>query len=70
LVDLIRSRVPAAQIDFAPDPELQALVGQLGRPVDDRNARSEWGWHPVYDPEAMVDDFLQELRQHPYRYTA
>jgi threonine 3-dehydrogenase len=70
LVDLIRGRVPAAQIDFAPDPELQALVGQLGRPIEDRSARSEWGWQPAYGLEAMVDDFLQELRQHPERYAS
>jgi len=70
LADLVRDRVPGATIDFAPDPELQALVGQLGRPIDDGNARAEWGWQPAYGPGAMVDDFLWELRQHPQRYSA
>ena len=70
LAGFIRNRVPTAQIDFAPDPELQALLDQLVRPTDDRHARAEWGWRPVYGLEAMVDDFLLELRQHPRRYAA
>jgi len=70
LVELVRDRVPTARIDFAPDPELQGLLDQAVRPIDDHNARAEWGWQPAYGLEAMVDDFLLELRQHPQRYTA
>ena len=64
------SRGPTARIDFAPDAELQALLDQAVRPIDDRNARAEWGWQPAYGLEAMVDDFMLELRQHPQRYAA
>ena len=70
LAELVRDRVPGAQIDFAPDPELQALLDQMVRPIDDRNARAEWGWQPAYGLEAMIDDFLWELREHPQRYAA
>ena len=31
-------------------------------------ARGEWNWRPAYDQEAIVDDFLAELRDHPERY--
>jgi len=68
--ELVRDRVPTARIDFAPDAELQALLDEMVRPIDDRNARAEWGWQPAYGLEAMVDDFLLELRQHPQRYAA
>jgi len=70
LADLVRDHVPGAQIAFAPDLELQVLLDQMVRPIDDRNAHAEWGWEPAYGLEAMVDDFLQELRQHPQRYAA
>ena len=36
-------------------------------PLDDRNARQEWGWEPMYTLEHMVEDFLDELRTHPQR---
>ena len=38
------------------------------RPLDDRYARQEWGWKASFGLEEMVDDFLNELRQHPQRY--
>jgi threonine 3-dehydrogenase len=70
LAQLVQDRVPTARIAFAPDAELQALLDEMVRPIDDRNARAEWGWQPAYRLEAMVDDFLLELRQHPERYAA
>ena len=42
----------------------------MSRPLADDNARTEWGWRPVYGLEEMVDDFLQELRLHPERYNS
>ena len=38
------------------------------RPIDDTRARTKWGWSPSYDLDAMVDDFLEEMRIHPERY--
>jgi nucleoside-diphosphate-sugar epimerase len=70
LVALVRTRVPGAQIEFRPDPALQRLLDPMARPVADDNARTEWGWRPVYGLEEMVDDFLQELRLHPKRYNS
>jgi nucleoside-diphosphate-sugar epimerase len=51
-------------------PTLQRLMDPMARPVADDNARTEWGWRPVYGLEEMVDDFLQELRLHPKRYNS
>lgn len=68
LVTRLRDRVPGAQIEFRPDPALQQFLDPLCRPVNDDEARREWGWQPRYDLEALLDEFLRELRLHPERY--
>lgn len=68
LVDMVRARVPGARIDFQVDEEKQRIIDRLVLPLDDTLARKEWGWHPEYDQERIVEDFLEELRQHPQRY--
>ncbi len=65
---IVRQKMPGAQIQFKPDPEKQALLKILARPVDDSRARSEWGWNPIFTPEAIVEDFLAEMALHPERY--
>lgn len=68
LAEIVRVKVPEAQIDFEPNPALQQMLDALLRPLDDGRARAEWGWQPHYDAQAMVDDFLQEMKNHPERY--
>jgi threonine 3-dehydrogenase len=68
LADLVRAKVPGAQIAFTPDPDLQPILDRLFLPIDDRRAREEWHWAPQYDQERVVDDFLAELQRHPQRY--
>jgi threonine 3-dehydrogenase len=68
LADIVRAKVPGAQLTFEPNWEWQAVLGPLMLPLDDRNARQEWDWSAQYDQERIVDDFLEELRRHPQRY--
>jgi threonine 3-dehydrogenase len=68
LAEIVRSRIPEARISFEPNPILQPAIDQVARPLDDGPARTEWGWEPSYDQEAIVDDFLAEWRDHPERY--
>jgi len=68
LVDLVRARVPDAQIVFEPDMQLQELIDKATRPIRDACAREEWGWAPKYGAEDMVQDFLAELERNPQRY--
>jgi threonine 3-dehydrogenase len=68
LADVVKDRIPAAQIDFKPDPEIQKIVDKLALPVDDSISRKEWNWNSEYDQERIVDDFLEELRVNPERY--
>lgn len=68
LAGIVRSRIPGAQIEFQPDGELQRLLDNMLRPIDDSNARAEWGWQIAYDQERIVDDFIREIRENPGRY--
>ena len=67
LADVVRSKIPGSQIDFKPDVDLQRLIQESLRPLDDRKARQEWGWQPRYDLGSLVDDFLLALKDHPQR---
>ncbi len=68
LADLIRARIPGAQLTFNPDRELQPILDRLLLPPDDRNAQQEWGWEAAYTQGDVIDDFLRELNDHPQRY--
>ena len=68
LVDMVRARIPGAQIDFQPDLQMQPILDKLLLPIDDTAARKEWGWEAEYGQERMVDDFIEELRVHRNRY--
>ena len=68
LAEMVRDKVPGADIEFVVDEEKQALLDHALRPLDDRYAREEWGWKASFELEEMVDDFLHELRDHPQRY--
>ncbi len=68
LADMVRARVPGAQIDFQPNPALYPILAKLTVRFDDRRAREEWNWAPHYTQEQIVDDFLSEMRLHAHRY--
>ncbi len=68
LADMVKDRLPGAQIHFEPDLELQKILDKLLLPIDDTIARKEWNWRPEYNQERIVDDFLEEMRIHPQRY--
>ena len=68
LADVVRAKIPGAQIEFQPDPELQPILDGIRRRVDDTNARREWGWKPEYNLDQSVDEFLKEMTLNPLRY--
>lgn len=57
----VEERIPGARIEFAPDPATQAILDAAMKPLDDSEARSEWGWVPEFGLSSMIDDFLLEL---------
>ena len=68
LADVVRTKIPGAQITFEPDPVLQPILDDISKRVDDTKAQQEWGWKPEYDLEQSVDVFLKELASNPQRY--
>ena len=66
-VDMVRARIPDAQLTFDPDPEITEAYNSTPA-FNDHCAREEWGWRPEYETERALDDFISELRQHPERY--
>ena len=68
LADMVRAKIPGAQITFEPDPVLQPILEGISKRVDDTKAQQEWGWKPEYDLERSVVVFLEELASNPQRY--
>ena len=61
LVDAIKIRIPAAQLDFKVDEVLQKTIDVVvGQPFDDKYARQEWTWKPRVGIEEIVDDFIRK----------
>ena len=65
---LARKHIQGAEIVFSPDSVIVEFLRFYDCPIDDSNARKEWGWSPAYDTEALVADFLEELHQHREMY--
>ena len=61
LANAIQSRLPGFRVDYRIDPLRQAIADSWPNSLDDSAARSEWGWQPSFDMDAMVDDMLENL---------
>ena len=57
----IRKHIPEFEIDYQIDPVRQAIADSWPDSLDDSAARSEWGWQPTFDLEAMTRDMLERL---------
>ena len=55
LAEAVRRHLPDARITFEPDPS--SPMGRQIR-IDDRAARTEWGWTPHYDLDAMIEGII------------
>lgn len=61
LVAAVQRHVPDLKVAYKPDWR-QGIADSWPRSIDDSAARSDWGWKPRYDLEAMVADMLANLR--------
>ena len=62
LVRSIRTVVPEAKINFAPDPAKVAIVKTIPSDIDDSRLRQETGYQPKFDLDSAVKDFIREVR--------
>ena len=66
----IKKFIPEAKITYKPDPlVMEYYRNRSMKVIDDRRAREEWGWKPMYSSlEEIVTDFIQEVRTRPKFY--
>jgi threonine 3-dehydrogenase len=65
LVDAVVARVPRANLSFAPDHQVMALLKEIGQmQISEEKARKDWGWEIAYNLTEMIDDFIQEFHRH------
>jgi nucleoside-diphosphate-sugar epimerase len=70
IADTVKKYVPNAKIRFEPEPKTSEIVRSWPRDLDITRAQSELGWKPRYSSlDALVADFINEVRQHLDMYT-
>ena len=62
IADSVARAIPGVAIDFRSDPQRQAILDSWPRALDDSLARTDWGWRPAFDLDAMTDDLVPRLR--------
>ena len=62
LAERIRAALPDARLDFAPDPQVMAILKDMQMPLDDDRARQEWGWNHDYALDEIIDAMITEVR--------
>ena len=66
----VRKHIPNAVITYVPDPVIMDYYATAKvETFDDSCARREWNWQPEYETlDAIVPDFIQEVRTNPSRF--
>ena len=63
LADSVTRLLPDAKITFKSDPHRQAVLDSWPHVLDDTLARSDWGWQPTFDVDAMSEHLLPRIRE-------
>ncbi|HEX2688463.1 MAG TPA: NAD-dependent epimerase/dehydratase family protein [Kofleriaceae bacterium] len=59
----VQTVIPGAKFSFKPDPARQSILDSWPKSLDDSAARSDWGWKPTYDLDAMTNDLIPKIRR-------
>ncbi len=62
IADSVARALDGVRITFAPDPRRQAILDSWPRVLDDSNARTDWGWQPTFDLDAMTADLVPKIK--------
>jgi nucleoside-diphosphate-sugar epimerase len=64
MAEMVRKKIPGAQIDFDINPEWEKLLKSASHPVDDSSAVAEWNWTPKYNTwDKIIDKYLEDLKK-------
>ncbi|MCC6128708.1 MAG: NAD-dependent epimerase/dehydratase family protein [Acidobacteria bacterium] len=58
VVSIVHAAFPAVETSFSPDLRRQSIVDSWPQDVDDRAARSDWGWKASYDLNRAFSEYL------------
>lgn len=61
IAEQITSRMPSFTYEFRPDPAVMKVLGALPSVHEDRSARTDWGWNPLFGLSEMVEDMLMRM---------
>ena len=62
LVAEVKKALPRADLDFEVDPEVDALMKNIGSlAISDAKAREEWGWRPHMDLAGLIGQFREDF---------
>ncbi|BAO45087.1 NAD-dependent epimerase/dehydratase family protein [Thiolapillus brandeum] len=63
MVEMVKKRIPGAQIDFDVNEDWDRLLKSASHPVDDSSSIAEWGWKPQCDTyEKLIDAYIEDLK--------
>ncbi len=63
MAEMVRKKIPGAQITFDVNPEWDKLLKSASHPVDDSSSVAEWNWQPKYDSwDKIIDAYLEALK--------
>ena len=64
MAEMVKRKIPHAQIDFDVNEEWDNLLKSASHPVDDTSSVREWGWSPKYDTwDKVIDAYLSALKK-------
>ncbi len=59
----IRKILPDAKFTYRPDPVLNAIVDSWPDRYDDSASRTDWGWNPKFDLDAITSAVIDGIRE-------
>jgi nucleoside-diphosphate-sugar epimerase len=70
MVEMVRRKIPGAQIEYQVNEEWDTLLKSASHPVDDGSSIAEWDWKPLYDSwDKIIDAYIAALASDPNKYS-
>ena len=64
MAEMVRKKIPGAQINFDVNPEWEKLLKSASHSVDDSSSVAEWNWTPKYNTwDKIIDKYLEDLKK-------